>query len=148
MNLELTDVLIEGLFARKVIKTIKNNDYNEKLLEQIEEQMLDTLNGLKESSNYETSSKNLLKHFNAYGNAITIVQSSPELIQQEDCIETIAKEILKEIKIAKGSKTISPEILPRTLQWYEKIRKYSINQGSRFNIQPRTETTWGIITKF
>ena len=151
MNLESTDILIAGLFARRVTHTIKEKEYNEKsinVLIEVKNKMKEILDGKDEITNYATSTANSLKYINAYGNAMTIIQASPELEEKEGCVETTAKGIISEINIALKQKTINPKTLPKTLEWYSKIRKYSINKGSRFNIQPSAENAWGVITKY
>jgi len=150
MNLEYVYILADGLFARRVVKTIKAGKYTpevEALLIEIETQMMNALNGQAENKNYENSNQKALQILRAYGKAMSIV-GLLDINNDEDCVINYVKAILEEVTKAKDNKEIKIQNLRKTLDYYEKVRYNAIAQGSRFNINSHSEDLWETATKF
>ena len=147
MNLEYANMLVDGLFARKVIKTIQIEKYDEELFITILSQMENVIDGIEANKDYENSDQNTLKILKTYGKAISVVNSL-DVIKEDDCVGKYVKEIIKEISQALDSKEVKIENLKNTLKYYEQIRNSSIDQGSRFNMNLKTNDLWQKVTKF
>jgi len=147
MNLQYASLLVEGLFARKVIKTIQTEKYDEELFATILSQMEEVIDGIKANKNYENSDQNTLQILKTYGRAISVVNSL-DVIKEEDCVGTYVKEIIKEITHVLESREVKIENMKKTIEYYEQIRNSSIDQGSRFNINLKTDDLWQKVTKF
>lgn len=151
MNLDYAYVLADGLFARKVVKTIENEEFTkeaEGILKEIKKQMENALTS-RENRNYENSNQKALQNLRAYGKAMFIVESlnDDDDDDDDDCVINYVKEILKEIKTAETNKEIKIKNLEKTLEYYEKVRYNAITQGSRFNIKPHSEDLWQVVTR-
>ena len=55
VNLEYANMLVDGLFARKVVKTIQIEKYDEELFTMILSQMENVIDGMKANKDYEHS---------------------------------------------------------------------------------------------
>lgn len=149
MNLQYAGVLADGLFAGNVIKTIKNQEYDEdckNLLEYILRQTQQSINGKQASQNF-TADKNTLDTLRAYGKAISVVQSL-DIEDEIDCVEKYLIGIKTEVKNALEHKKILVKSMTKTLDYYKQQRNSSIENGSRFNINIRTGDMWQRATQF
>ena len=150
MNLQYAGVLADGLFAGNVIKTIKNQEYDEEdckdLLKYILQQIQQSINGKQASQNF-TADKNTLDTLRAYGKAISIVQSL-DIKDEIDCVEKYLNEIQSEVKNALDHKEILMKSMSKTLDYYKQQRNSAIENGSRFNMNIRTGDMWQRATQF
>jgi len=149
MNLEHAYVLADGLFARKVVKTIKAEpEYDsevDSILNDIRVQMENALNARNEKKNYGNSNQKALQMLRAYGKAISTVRSL-NIEDDEDCVLKYVQVILDEVNNAITKKEVKIKNLEKTLKYYEKIRYNAISQGSRFNINPNPQNLWQTVT--
>lgn len=150
MNLQYAGVLADGLFAGTVVKTIKNQDYNEEdckdLLKYILHQIQQSITGKQASQNF-TADKNTLSALRAYGRAISVVQSL-DIEDEIDCVEKYLIEIKSEVKNALEHKEIIMKSMTKTLTYYKQQRNSSIENGSRFNMNIKTGDMWQSVTRF
>ncbi len=149
MNLQYAGVLADGLFAGTVVKTIKNQEYDEDckaLLEYILHQTQKSINGKQASQNF-TADKNTLETLRAYGKAISVVQSL-DIKDEIDCVEKYLTGIESEVKNALDHKEILVKSMTKTLDYYKQQRNSAIENGSRFNMNTRTGDMWQRATQF
>lgn len=149
MNLQYAGVLADGLLAGNVIKTIKNQEYDEDckdLLEYILHQTQKSINGKQASQNFNAA-KNTLETLRAYGKAISVVQSL-DIEDEIDCVEKYLTGIESEVKNALDHKEILVKSMTKTLEYYKQQRNSAIENGSRFNINTRPGDMWQRATQF
>jgi len=149
MNLQYAGVLADGLFAGAVVKTIKNQEYDEDckdLLEYILRQIEKSINGKQASENF-SADKNTLETLRAYGKAISVVQSL-DIEDEINCVEKYLVDIKTEVTGALKHKEILVKSMTKTLDYYKQQRNSAIENGSRFNMNIRTGDMWQRATQF
>lgn len=148
MSLLTTNLLENGLFARKFLRTVKSNNYDEKLFETAKKHIENALEGKTESRNYKSSSRDTLQLLEAYGTAISVVKSLRKFEDGDDCIGEYIKRIRGELQNALDTSKTEKNKLRTTIEYFEVIRDFAIENGSRFNISQHLDNPWQPTVKY